>query len=198
MVANTDVSFPFALPLMSILTLTNNYVPLFALTGAPLRIEIQLLANINSLLIADANYPAVATVRSFCDNVEYVANMMELSDTGMAMVKSAIGDAPLNWVVQDYRNYAFNSTLRTSETTLSVPVPAKFNSLNSLFMTFRVQNNASGLATFSTTESCRFGLIDYFFRIGSRTVPAKPPSSIPDFFSEFLRAIGSVGDINHE
>ena len=65
-------------------------------------------------------------------------------------------------------------------------------------MTFRVQTNARGLATFSTTESCRFGLIDCLFRIGSRTVPAKPPSTIPEFFSEFLRAIGSVGDINHE
>ena len=168
------------------------------MTGAPLRIEIQLLANINTLLIADANYPAVATVRSFCDNVEYVANMMELSDTGMAMVKSAIGDAPLNWVVQDYRNYAFNSTLRTSETTLSVPIPAKFNSLNSWLMTFRVQTNSNGLLTFSATESCRFSLIDYFFRIGSKTVPTKPPSSVPEFVSEFLRALGSVTDINHE
>ena len=197
---NTDYTFPYAIPLMSILSLSNNYVPLFAMNGSPLRIEIQLIASINMLLVCNNNYPTapLATGRSFCDQVEYVANMMELSDSGMAMVKSAIGDSPVNWVVQDYRNYAFNSTLRTSETTLSVPVPAKFNSLNSLFMTFRVQANTSGVATFSTTESCRFGLIDYFFRIGSRTVPAKPPATIPEFFSEFLRAIGSVGDINHE
>ena len=39
---------------------------------------------------------------------------------------------------------------------------------------------------------------DYFFRIGSKTVPTKPPSTIPEFFSEFLRAISSVGDVNHE
>jgi len=37
---NTDYSFPFAIPLMSILSLSNNYVPLFALTGFPLRIEL--------------------------------------------------------------------------------------------------------------------------------------------------------------
>ena len=65
-------------------------------------------------------------------------------------------------------------------------------------MTFRLQTNASGALTFSSTESCQFNLIDYFFRIGSRTVPTKPPSTIPEFFSEFLRAIGSVSDINHE
>jgi len=194
----TDVTFPFAIPLMSILSLSNNYVPLFAMTGSPLRIEIQLISAINQLLVCNDNYPVVATVRSFCDNVEYVANMMELSDSGMSMVKSAIGDAPVNWVVQDYRNYAFNSTIRTSETTLSVPIPAKFNSLNSLFLTFRIQTNASGAATFSATESCQFSLTDYFFRIGSKTVPTKPPSTIPEFFGEFLRAISSVGDINHE
>ena len=174
----TDYSFPFAISLMSILTLSNNYVPLFALTGAPLRIELQLVSNIA---------------------VEYVANMMELSDSGMSMVKSAIGNGPLNWVVQDYRNYAFNATLKqTTETTLSVPIPAKFNSLNSLFMTFRLQANVSGSATFASTESCQFSLTDYFFRIGSRTVPTKPPSTLPEFFGEFLRAISSVGDVNHE
>ena len=43
--------------------------------------------------------------------------MMELSDSGMSMVKSAIGNGPVNWVVQDYRNYAFNATLKQTETT---------------------------------------------------------------------------------
>lgn len=194
----TDLSLPFAIPLMSILTLSNNYVPLFAMTGSPLRIEIQLVSAINQLLFCNDNYPTVATIRSFCDNVEYVANMMELSDSGMGMVKSAIGNGPVNWVVQDYRNYAFNATLKQTETTLSIPIPAKFNSLNSLFMTFRLQANVSGLATFASTESCQFSLTDYFFRIGSRTVPTKPPATVPEFFGEFLRAISSVGDINHE
>ncbi len=82
---------------MSILTLSNNYVPLFAMTGSPLRIEIQLVSAINQLLVCNDNYPVIATVRQFCDNVEYVTNMMELSDSGMSMVKSAIGDAPVNW-----------------------------------------------------------------------------------------------------
>ena len=194
----TDLTLPFAIPLMSILTLSNNYVPLFAMTGSPLRIEIQLVSAINQLITCNDNYPVVATVRSFCDNVEFVANMMELSDSGMSMVKSAIGNGPVNWVVQDYRNYAFNATLGTTETTLSVPIPAKFNSLNSLFMTFRLQANTSGAATFSATESCQFSLTDYFFRIGSKTVPTKPPTTVPEFLSEFLRAISSVGDINHE
>ncbi len=79
---------------MSILSLSNNYVPLFAMNDSPLRIEIQLISSINMLLVCNNNYPTVplATGRSFCDQVEYVANMMELSDSGIALVKSAI-----NW-----------------------------------------------------------------------------------------------------
>ncbi len=93
----------------------------------------------------------------------------------MNMLKSAIGDGPINWVVQDYRNYAFNLTFKTSETTLAVPIPAKFYSLNSLFMTCRIQTNAS----------CQFSSTDYFFRIRSRTVLTKPPATIPEFLLIF-------------
>ena len=33
---------------------------------------------------------------------------------------------------QDYKNYSTTVTLGASETTVSIPVPAKFNSLNSI------------------------------------------------------------------
>ena len=33
-VINTDYTFPYAIPLMSILSLSNNYVPLFAMNGS--------------------------------------------------------------------------------------------------------------------------------------------------------------------
>ena len=65
-------------------------------------------------------------------------------------------------------------------------------------MTFRLQANVSGFETFASAESCQFSLTDYFFRIGSRTVPTKPPATVPEFLGEFLRAISSVSDINHE
>ncbi len=50
------------------------------------------------LLVCNDNYPTapLATGRSICDQVEYVANMMKLSDTGMNMIKSAIGDSELD------------------------------------------------------------------------------------------------------
>ena len=75
---------------------------------------------------------------------------------------------------------------------------SSFFSLNSLFFTFRNQAYATGVATFSATESCCYNLAEYFFRIGSKTLPYKPPNTYPEMFSEMLRAIGSVGDVNME
>jgi hypothetical protein len=41
-------------------------------------------------------------------------------------------------------------------------------------------------------------LQEYFLRIGSHTLPVKPPNTLPEFFSELLRAFGTVSDINQE
>ena len=196
--ADAEFSMPFCLPLMTILSLTNNYVPLFAMTGSPLRIEIQLVSAINQVVISNANFVIPSVARKFVDNVELICNIMELSDSGMSIIKNAIGNAPVQWVVQDYRNYVSNCVLQTSVTQVSVPISAKFNSLNSLFFTFRTQANSAGANTFSSTESCNFILQEYFFRIGSKTMPYKPPNTYPEMFSELLRAFGSVSDVNME
>ncbi len=84
---------------------------------------------------------------------------MELSDRGMSMVKSAIGNSPVDRNVQDNRNHAVNATLKqTTETTLFAPIPAKFNSLNSLVMSFRLQANTSGAANFFKRGNFFFNL----------------------------------------
>ena len=121
--------------------------------------------------------------------------MMEISDQGMAIVNQASGDV-VQWVVSDYRNYGYNATLATSETQLSVPVPAKYNSLKSLFFSFRA--NASGATAKYPYESCKFKLSEYTTRIGPKVIPTKAPNTTAEFFSELVRAIGSVSDINHE
>ena len=47
-------------------------------------------------------------------------SLMELSDSGMNIIKQSIGGGSLQWVTQDYRNYGFNASLATSETSLSI------------------------------------------------------------------------------
>jgi hypothetical protein len=185
----------YCLPLMSIFSLSNNYVPLFALGGTPLRVELQLVSSITQVARSlTAILPP--TVRELLTNIELVCNMMELSDSGMSIIKNAIGSGPLQWVTQDYRNYSQNIIVTNSDTTVSIPIPAKFNSLNSLFFSFR--GNAGGALTRMANESNKFHLQEYFFRIGSKTLPLKPPNSVPEFLSELMRAFGSVSDVNHE
>ena len=41
--ADTELTQSYCIPLLSIFTWTNNYVPLFAMTGSPIRIELQVL-----------------------------------------------------------------------------------------------------------------------------------------------------------
>jgi hypothetical protein len=123
--------------------------------------------------------------------------MIELSDSAMMIIKNSIGNGPLQWVTQDYKNYGSNVVLPAdTETTASIPVPAKFNSLNSLFFTFRRYPN--GTALFQACESCTFNLQEYFLRIGSKTLPVKPPNTSAEFFSELIRSFGTVADINQE
>ena len=166
------------------------------MSGSPLRIELQVVSSINQI-VKSLVQVVVPTAKALLTRCELVCNMIELSDTGMGIIKQSVGSGPLQWVTQDYRNYGSNVTLGTSETTVSIPVPAKFNSLNSLFFTFR--SNSSGTSRLiQANESCKFKLSEYFLRIGSRTMPVKPPNSLAEFFSEFLRSLGSVSDVNHE
>jgi hypothetical protein len=192
--ATTDVSIDFSFSLLSILSLTSNYVPLFAMTGAPLRLEIQLVSSIPKFMVSNVVYTNQANTK-LLTKVELICNMMEISESGMDMVRKAAGPV-VQWVVSDYKNYANNAVLGTSETQVSVSIPAKFNSLKSLFWSFRL--NSSGVAARYPHESCKFGMTEYTTRIGSQVIPAKAPNSVPEFFSELVRGIGSVGDTNHQ
>jgi hypothetical protein len=193
---STNGTFNFAIPFVSILSWSQNYVPLFAMSG-PLRIELQLIASIKQFFHSDQVLTVHSTLK-FIDNVELVVNMMEISDSGMNIIRNSIGNSPVQWVVQDYRNYQYSATLRSTTTQLSIPVPAKFNSLNSLFWTFRNSANSQGADTFPANESLSFDLREYFVRLGARTVPTKPPNTPPEFLTELLRSLGSPSDVNHE
>jgi hypothetical protein len=129
-------------------------------------------------------------------NVEYVANMMELSDQGMAMVSSAAG-GQLKWVCSTYKNFSHTANVAAS-TELSVSIPAKFNSLRSLFWSMRTSAHVSGTVTYYPLASHHYGLDSYFVRLGSKTVPAKAPDRVPQFFAELIRGIGSISDLNHQ
>ena len=169
----------------------DKYFPLFACTSAPLRVEIQLVPNCQSGM----NIAAACTFA--LSNVEYIAQMIELSDNAMNIIRESQNGAPLQFVNPDYRNYSYNAALPNAVTQISMPIPAKFSSLKSLFIAAR-DTAVNGTATYFPYSCNKFSMSQYFFRIGSQVLPSKVPDSVAEMFSEVCKAIGSMSDLNHE
>jgi hypothetical protein len=139
----------FSIPLMTIFNLTNNYVPCWALTSSSLRLEIQWASSVSQFI----NYPdnrnlvPLANTTTIFNDVSLTCNFMELSDSARALIQNSLQGRPVEWVVSNYANYIFNTTLPDAITNVSMAVPAKFNSLKSLLFTFRPTGSASGTGT---------------------------------------------------
>jgi hypothetical protein len=187
-----DVSVDFAIPLLSILSLTDNYVPMFALTNASLRMEIQFVSNTNLFLTSDqAVDGAVGSGKTF-NNVKFIGNYVEVSDSGMQIIAQSLEGRPLEWVCQSYANYVFNTSLVVGTKQVSMPVPAKFNSLKALY--FITRQHFAGDTDQPADDMPRFGLNEYSVRIGSKVIPSTKPNSTPQFLAEMERALGSVSN----
>ena len=59
----------------------------------------------------------------------------------MSIISNSQQGQPIQYVFQDYRNYQYTSTLPKAITTVTMPIPAKFASLKSLFVTARENAN---------------------------------------------------------
>ena len=173
-------------------TLTKDkYFPLFACTTAPLRIEIQLVPSCQQAMCITAAATFSIT------NCEYIAQMIELSDNAMNIIRESQNGQPLQFVNPDYRNYQFTQALPNAVTQISMPIPSKFSSLKSLFVTIR-DTNKNGAITFFPYSCNKFYLSSYYFRIGAQIIPSKIPDSTAEIFSETCKAIGLMSDLNHQ
>lgn len=182
----------YCLNLISLVgTLCPVYFPLFQCTSAPLRVEITLVDNLNKALALTTGVGATLKL----SNCEYVANFVEVSDEAISLIHQSLGGQPLQFAVSDYRNYQYSASLAVAQTQISFPVPSKFSSLKSLFFTIR--DKLTGADTYFPFSSVTKKLIDYQIRIGSSLLPSKAPSNSSEFFSELLKAVGSMSDLNH-
>ena len=186
----------YCLNLISILgTLSNQYFPLFACSSAPLRFEITLAPNaiscINSVNALNGGDNPILKV----SNVEYVANILELSDVAMGMIQSSLNGQPLQYVVPSYKNFQFTqSNLQNVATVLQVPIAAKYSSVKSIICSIRDKPATLNYFPFSSTTT---GITSYYFRIGANVHPQKQPDTLPEMFSELLKAISSMSNIDH-
>jgi len=192
--ATATTATTYCLNLISIIgTLcSQNYFPLFACTSAPLRVEIQLASDPTQCL---ASTTAISSVT--LNNVEYVANFMELSDEAMSVINGSLDGQPLQFALQAYRNFGHSAALvNATNTQVSMPIPAKFSSLKSILIGVRDQQlGALTRFPFSCTTN---GITQYNFRIGSQILPSKAPNTLPEMFSEVMKAMGSMSDMNYQ
>jgi hypothetical protein len=121
--------------------------------------------------------------------------MIELGDSAMEMIQGSLGDSPLQFVFGDYKNFQSSYSLTTaSAPQITFPIPAKFSSLKSLFITQRDQG--TGALTYYPFSSVNYGLQNYTFRVGPTIIPSKPVDDITSMFSELTKAIGSMSDLS--
>ncbi len=190
---NTTLTYTYSLNLISLIgSLCPQYLPLFAMQSSPLRVEITL---VDALIKAFAIVGAVPTVTpGVVNNVEFVAQMIELSDQAMMAVNENLQGQPLQFVFPDYRNFQNTFTAVTGGS-VNLPISAKYTSLKSLFLAQRDQS--TGALTYFPYSSVKNGVSSYYFRLGPTVVPAIAPANTSEIFSEVLKAIGSVSDLNH-
>jgi hypothetical protein len=193
--ASTTITGPtYCLNLFSIMgTLCNEkYFPLFACTSAPIRLEITLAPTFHNVVCTNI----LSTFK--LNDVEYVMNAIELSDSAIQIIQSSLQGNPLQFTVTDYKNYNWSGLLANGGSQLAIPIPAKLSSLKSIIIAARDGTAiGSGSATYYPISCCTFNLTSYTFRIGPNTMPAKPPSSNGEFFAEALKAMGSMSDVHY-
>jgi hypothetical protein len=191
--ANNTVRQTFCINLVTLAgTLCKDkYFPLFACTSAPLRLEIQLVSSCQAGM-------CIAAASTFnISECEYIAQMIELSDNAMNIIRESQNGQPLQFVNPDYRNYQYNFALPNSITQVTMPIPAKFSSLKSIFVTMR-NPAANGTVTFFPYSCNKFYLSSYFFRVGAQVIPTKAPDSVAEFFSEAVKSVASMSDLSHQ
>jgi hypothetical protein len=170
-----------------------NYLPLFAMTSAPLRLNITLVDTIAKFCASTLGTLSTHGTISI-SNIQFVAQFITLSDEAMNEVLAAIPDNRLEFPITSYKNFISTTTGLVAGSQLSIPVPAKYSSLKSIILT---QREGTGLNTkfpFSTVVN---QLASYQFKIGPNTFPSSAPSKLPEMFAEVLKCFGSIADTKY-
>ena len=196
-IAGASVSDTYCINLISLVgsLCSSNYLPLFACTSAPIRVELQLVSGVQNMC-AQLVAPTVANTLAIT-NCEYIAQFIELGDEAMRGVYGALGSEPMQLVMPEYRNYQYNAQIISGTSTqINMPIPAKFSSLKSLLIACR--DKGTGQAAYFPTSSVSQGISQYQFRLGSQVVPSKPPDTLQEMFEEVVKAVSSISDLQHQ
>jgi len=166
-VTTAATTVPFAINLVSMVGALagDKYLPLWEMTAAPLRVEIVLKASVVTSLMSLAG---TATAQTFAvTGVNYCGEFLELPDSAVSAIKAG-SSSPMQMVLPSFRSYTNSAAITTAGTQVSMPIPAKFSSLKSIFVATRTSQGADGLYP---NSHCKYGLTSYNFRVGSEVLP---------------------------
>lgn len=191
-----DTPNTYCITLLSILgsLSASHYLPLFEMTAAPVRLEIQFAATPQNI----GAFPS--TVTNFqIDNIEYIASYIALSNEAMGIIKSG-QSGPLSYTLQGLANFTTTATIKGGLTTTQInfAIPAKYASVKNIIASIRDTGAGVSTALFYPHSCGMFGLQQYYFKIGSHSsIPAIAPNTVAQYFTELLKAVGSISDLNH-
>ena len=169
---------------------SQQYIPLFAMKSSVLRMEVTFVSSPFQALACGSNVSFTITA------MEYVGNYIELGDPAMGLISASLQGQPLQYVIPEYRNYQFSSTLTNGvPQQIAMPIPAKFSSLRSLFC--MVRDKGTGTASYFPFSCVTAGIVNYQFRVGSNLFPLKAVATSSEMFWELGKAIGSISDLNY-
>jgi hypothetical protein len=191
-VTTTATAVPFAINLISMVgsLAGEKYLPLWEMTAAPLRLEIVLKASVVTSMMSLAGS---ATAQTFSvTGVNYCGEFLELPDSAISAIKAGSSN-PMQMVLPSFRSYTNSAQITTAGSQVSMPIPAKFSSLKSIFVATRTSPGADGLYP---NSHCKYGLTSYNFRVGSEVLPSSAPTTVPEFYSEAIKCFGSLADLN--
>jgi hypothetical protein len=194
----TTTSFPFAINLVSLAGALSGdrYLPLWEMTGAPLRIELVLQSSLIRSMMVEGG----SGLNFTASGINYCGEFLELPDSAISAIKAGSSN-PLQMVVPSWRTYTNSASLANGvQTQVSFPIPAKFSSLKNILV---VTRQTAGLAAQYPSSHCAFGVgsansIGYQFRVGSEVLPSTAPTTFPEIYTETIKCFGSVADLQNQ
>lgn len=162
------------------------YLPVGMLSAGDVQVEIVLNTAQRALVCAAANDVPGFTI----DNFEFVQSLVELSEEGERMVRTATG-GEIVLSTDIYR--AYNAQADSGTSTGVITVPARFASLKTLHAIWRPQADVVAVDKKSLTGRANVSLSQFGWRIGAMSVPQVPIRSTSEAFMEHQRALHAVG-----
>lgn len=174
------------------------YLPLLALKGAGLTLEIT-LANSDNIFVTGNDGSSTYNIT----DVEYIASTIDFDEaftnTFMQMIQ-ANGMIQMHGV--SYQNFVW--TWSAGNTTEIIPIALRVRSLKSIIVGMRKQSFINNQHTFSIGRRVSNGLSSYVFNIGSIRLPQAPvqisqdayQEGMTEAFAEMVKVFGSLTDLS--